>query len=143
MDLTRNITAGRSQLVKIDLLAQELSPLFPAKFDLVFTDGLFEHFSPAQQDHILQNFMAVLAAGGAIATFVPNRWSPWQIIRPWMMPGIEERPFTLRELLDLNRRNGLQVQAYGGVNTLPFRVSPEGKCAAKFGMLLYCFSTIK
>jgi len=53
------------------------------------------------------------------------------------MPGIEEKPFTLQELVDLNVRNGLVVLARGGLNTFPFRLSPEGGVADRFGMLLY------
>lgn len=143
LELTRKITAGRSLIIKANLLEQNLSAIFPESFDLIFSDGLFEHFSVIDQNRIMKIFLSILSSQGVVVTFVPNRWSPWQIIRPFFMPGITERPFTLRELLDLNQRNGLKLIASGGINTLPFRLSPEGNFAAKFGMLLYTISTIK
>ena len=80
--------------------------------------------------------IAVVKPGGHIVTFVPNRWSPWELIRPFFMPGIAEKPFVLNELLDLNRRNDLAIVESGGVNVLPYAVSPEMMGPA-FGMLLY------
>lgn len=135
--LTKVATSGRANLVQVDLLKQSLTELVPGKADMIFTDGLFEHFSREQQDHILRNFSSVLSERGLIITVVPNRWSPWQLIRPLMMPGIEEKPFTLQGLIDLNLRNDLTVVAQGGLNTFPFRFSPEGCVAAGLGMLLY------
>jgi SAM-dependent methyltransferase len=137
LDLTRDCTSGRAQVLKADFLEQDLSVLIAGKVDLIFTDGLFEHFAQPQQDRIMQNFYSVLSNQGLIVTVVPNRWSPWQLIRPFMMPGINEQPFMLQGLMSLNQRNGLTVLSSGGMNTLPFRISPEGWFADWFGMLLY------
>jgi len=68
---------------------------------------------------------------------VPNRWSPWELIRPMFMPDIEETPFVMQQLIDLNHRNGLKVIRYGGINTLPIRFSPDKMVGRTFGMLLY------
>jgi len=137
LNMARTATGGRAQVAKADLIGDDLAQAVGADFDIVFSDGLFEHFSPSQQDKIMANFIKVLADDGVIVTFVPNRWSPWEWIRPFYMPGIEEKPFDLKGLVDLNERNGLRVLARGGVNTLPFRLSPEGGVARVFGMLLY------
>ena len=108
------------------------------RFDLIFTDGLLEHFSTKEQDAILQNFISVLAPGGVIVTVVPNRFSPWELIRPIFMPGIEEKPFTLRGLISLHKRNGMAILDQGGVNVIPFCFSPDRLLGGHCGMLLYC-----
>ena len=135
--MTEKLTQGKVKTAQADFLTDNLAQKLNTKFDVIFTDGLFEHFSTEEQDKIMRNFISVLAFGGNIITFVPNRFSPWEIIRPFFMPGIEEKPFVLSQLVRLQERNGLKVIQKGGVNTLPFAVSVEGKIAAIFGMLLY------
>ncbi len=137
LDVTRQLTRGKVKVVKCDLLCENLTNVFSDKFDLIFTDGLFEHFDLPVQDRMMQNFISVLSTDGKIATFAPNRWSPWELIRPFFMPGIDETPFVLSELVSLNKRNGLCVVAQGGVNVLPFPLSPEKIFGRFFGMLLY------
>ncbi len=134
--MTQQLTEGKVAVFQKNLLDPNMSAGFGEKFDLIFTDGLFEHFLTDEQDIIMQNLTALLEPQGVIITFVPNRWSPWEIIRPFFMPGIEEKPFVLKELVDLNVRNNLRVIEKGGVNTLPFVFSPEG-IAPCCGMLLY------
>ena len=137
LGITKRMTQGRSRVVKEDLLSENLAERLGEKFDIIFSDGLFEHFSSAFQDRIIQNFLMLLKAEGIVITFVPNRFSPWELIRPWLMPGIEEKPFVLKGLIDLNERNGLSVVQRGGVNTIPFRLSPDQIFGRYFGMLLY------
>jgi SAM-dependent methyltransferase len=137
----KQMTANRVKIVKGDLMADSLDVLLQDRFSLIFSDGLFEHFSNDEQDKILQNLLSVLDDGGVVITVVPNRWSPWQCIRPFFMPGIKEKPFTLKELCILHERNGLKVDACGGVNVFPFKASPEKLLARTFGMLLYTVAT--
>ena len=137
LEMTREVTGGRSRIVKQDLLSGQSTKVFNEKFDIIFTDGLFEHFAISHQDKIMQNFISLLAARGFIVTFVPNRWSPWEIIRPLFMPGIHETPFILRDLIRLQERSGLSVIERGGINTLPFGFSPDKIFGSVFGMLLY------
>lgn len=137
LDLAKQATDGRARLIKHDLVKDPLSNVTDEKFDIIFTDGLMEHFSFTDQDAIFQNFKSVLSEKGKIVTFVPNRFSPWELIRPFFMPGIEEKPFVLKELLQLNQRNGLQVVARGGINTIPFAFSPDKILGSWFGMLLF------
>ena len=141
--MTEKLTQGKVKTVQADFLKEDLSGKLNTKFDLVFTDGLFEHFSTEEQDKIMRNLLSVLAEGGRIITFVPNRFSPWEIIRPLFMPGIEEKPFVLPQLVRLQERNGLKIIQKGGVNTFPFAVSVEGKVAEVFGMLLYTVTSRK
>ena len=130
-------TGGRATILKKDLVNEDLSQSCPEKFDLIFSDGLLEHFPGEEQDKIVRNLIRVLTPDGQLITFVPNRWSPWELIRPFFMPGIEETPFIMSELLDLNRRNGLRVTTQGGLNTFPFALSPDVMLGSSFGMLLY------
>ena len=143
LDITREITAGRARVVKYDLESNNLAHILQDTFDVIFSDGLFEHFGENGQDKVVKNFLSVLAPKGIIITFVPNRWSPWEIIRPFFMPGIEEIPFTLNGLTRLHQRNSLDVIEKGGVNTLPFRFSPDGFLGNYFGMLLYTIAKQK
>ncbi len=118
------------------MVNDSLSKILSERFNVIFTDGLFEHFSIEDQNKIMRNLISVVRPGGYIITFVPNRWSPWELIRPFFMPGIEEKPFVLQQLVDLSRRNDLAVVQAGGVNVLPYRFSPEFLGPA-FGMLLF------
>ena len=137
LDLASRATAGRAKIIQKDLLAESLPQELDSRFDLIFSDGLLEHFSSEQQDRILRNLISFLNPQGVLITVVPNRFSPWELIRPWFMPGIEETPFVLNELIDLNQRNGLKITAQGGINTFPFRFSPDRILGPTFGMLLY------
>jgi SAM-dependent methyltransferase len=137
LDMAREVTDGRCRLFKADFLNERLDAKLESRFDLIFSDGLLEHFTNLQQDVIVKNWASVLSNSGVMVTFVPNRFSPWELIRPLYMPGIEEKPFILKELMDVHTRNGLKVIAKGGVNTMPFRFSPDAWFGPVFGMLLY------
>ncbi len=140
LGLTREATGGEARLLQCDFLKDSLARTIPEEVDLVFSDGLLEHFDADQQRTMLQNFSSVLKPDGVVVTVVPNRWSPWQLIRPFLMPGIEEQPFELRRLIERHLDAGYTVFRSGGLNVLPFRYSPEFM-GPYFGMLLYVFAT--
>ena len=140
LDMARQITQGRSRIIKHDLLSGDLAPAINEKFDIIFSDGLLEHFTAHDQDKIMANFISLLGRGGVLITFVPNRWSPWELIRPFFMPGIAETPFILKGLVRLKIRNGLAILESGGINTLPFALSPDKAFGRYFGMLLYAIA---
>lgn len=137
LEIAGSKTRGRARLVQADLVEQDLSEKLTDRYDIIFTDGLLEHFVPSDQDRIIRNLGSVLSAKGVIVTFVPNRWSPWELIRPLYMPGIKEDPFRIGELVELHQRNHLEVLDRGGINTLPVAFSPDGWLGSTFGMLLY------
>ncbi len=143
LTITKQITLNRAKVIKSNLLQEALSTRLVERFDLIFSDGLFEHFKNEEQDRIFQNLLSVLQPAGNIITFVPNQWSPWQLIRPLLMPGISESPFVLEKLTLLNERNGLRVSQSGGINVLPFSFSPEQMLGRKFGMLLYSVGQLR
>ena len=137
LDLAARRTGGRARGVRADILDPHFPELIREKFDVIFSDGLFEHFSPEEQDVMVRNLSLLLTENGILATFVPNRWSPWQLIRPFLMPGIREDPFDYQGLLELYARNGMAVLSSGGVNVVPIRFSPEAFLGRRFGMLLF------
>lgn len=135
--IAERLTKGKTKRVQCDFLNDALGEKISVKADLIFTDGLFEHFSIEDQNKIALNFKSVLKDKGCLVTFVPNRFSPWELIRPLYMPGIEEKPFVLSGLMDVNERNGFKVFEKGGINTFPFALSPDKLVGKYFGMLLY------
>lgn len=142
LEIAKAMTEGRTKIIKQDLLIPNINKRITERFDIIFTDGLLEHFSQEHQNIILNNFKALLTSDGVIITFVPNKWSPWQIIRPFFMQGIEETPFVLSELVALNQRNNLKVLERGGLNTFPFAFSPDKIFGKTFGMLLFTIAKI-
>lgn len=139
LEMTRKRTRGGCEAYLAEnLLDETFGTRFAGKFDLIFTDGLFEHFPLSGQKIILDNFCRSKKPQGVIATFVPNLYSWWEVVRPLVMPGIHEKPFTRRALLDLHR--GLNLLECGGLNVLPFALSPERLLGRHLGMILYCIA---
>ena len=140
LKIAKGITHGKSTAyIKTDLLDHNFGVNYSNKFDLVFTDGLFEHFSIEDQSLLVENFKKILIKEGMIITFVPNKFSLWELIRPIYMPGIHEVPFTIRKLLELFSTT--LILEYGGINVLPLPYSPDKKIGQALGMILYCIST--
>lgn len=128
------------QIANHDLVDESISDKFGSQFDIIFSDGLLEHFSPKTQIKILTNFRNALSMKGKIVSFVPNKFSPWQLLRPFMLPGISETPLTLKKLIKLNEAADLRVIQSGGINVLPIQFSPEKLLGSSLGMLLYTIS---
>ncbi|VAX34891.1 hypothetical protein MNBD_UNCLBAC01-1530 [hydrothermal vent metagenome] len=140
LEIAKAMTEGRTKAIKKDLLFLDVASEIEERFDVIFSDGLLEHFSAEDQNKIVGNFFSLLKDDGVVVTFVPNRWSPWQLIRPFFMPGIEETPFVLKDLINVHERNGLTVIQQGGLNTFPFAFSPDKFFGRTFGMLLFTVS---
>lgn len=139
LDIARRLTQDKSgAYLRENLLEDAFGIKYRETFDLVFTDGLFEHFSETDQRRIMDNFKKTKKKDGLITTFVPNRYSWWEIVRPLVMPGIHEIPFTPQKLSRLHE--GLRIVKQGGLNVLPFALSPEGALGSNLGMILYCFA---
>jgi len=138
LNITRRLTDNKSAAyLKEDLLDPSFGDKYTKKFDIIFSDGLFEHFESEDQYKIMDNFKKVKKDEGIIATFVPNKYSWWQIIKPFFMPGIKEKAFNLKKLKSLHKN--LNIIRSGGLNVLPTRFSPEKRLAYKFGMIIYLF----
>lgn len=142
MMITKKQTQNRAtEYIYRNLLDKNLDVDYSKRFDIIFSDGLFEHFSLDEQDKLLRNFKMMKKEHGFIVTFVPNRYTLWTIIRPFFMRGIKEKPFTLRGLRRIQERNGYRVIEIGGINVLPFKFSPERLFGKYFSMLLYSVSS--
>lgn len=137
LSIAKEMTGGRARLIQADLLKEGMSANIKERFDLIFSDGLFEHFNQGQQARIMNNFSELLKDDGVVITFVPNQWSPWQIIRPFYMPGIKEEPFVLSQLVKIHEKAGLKIIQKGGINTVPFVVSPDRLLGYWLGMILF------
>jgi len=97
------------------------------RFSLVYTDGLLEHFPRAEQGHILTICRSLLTDGGLQVHVVPNRYHPWQLVRPFVIRGIPETPFTRHERLAVAAAADLsdELVEHGGISVLPVGHSPE------------------
>ena len=139
LEIVRKRTEGKCKAyLKEDLLDPEWGRKHALQFDLIFTDGLFEHFDVQDQQRILGHLKEAKTREGLIATFVPNRFSWWEIVRPLVMPGIHEEPFTPDAL---RRMHGeFTLIRSGGLNVLPFVLSPESLFGDTLGMILYCIA---
>ncbi|MFA7255306.1 MAG: class I SAM-dependent methyltransferase [Candidatus Omnitrophota bacterium] len=136
LEIARKNTQGRCQAyLKENLFLDDWMEPFRNKFDLIFSDGLFEHFSDEDQQQLMGHFKMLKKKNGIIATFVPNRYSWWEILRPLVMPGIHEIPFTPAKVMQLHR--GMHLFKTGGLNVLPVRFSPERLLGSRWGMILY------
>ena len=134
--VTQKMTENRcKEYLKIDLLDTQFLENYRDFFDIVFTDGLFEHFSPVQQKQLIANFVFIKKREGKIITFVPNKYSWWTFVRPLVMYEIGERPFTMGGLKILH--SNLEIIEYGGINVIPVKYSPDIFFGGKFGMLIY------
>jgi SAM-dependent methyltransferase len=109
--------------------------LFAQAYDIVFTDGLLEHFTEEEQAAIVTNLRRAKKKQGKLITVVPNRFSPWQLLRPWFLPGVPERPFTLPRLHRVHR--GMNILKSGGLNVLPLPNPWDGTWGKYAGMLLF------
>lgn len=140
LEITMSMTEGKSEAyINKDLLDENLPTEYSQAFDIIFSDGLFEHFPAEEQQRILRAFMVMKARQGVIITFVPNRYSFWTVVRPLLMPGIKEKPFTLKSLTPMIEQSGQSIIETGGINVLPTKYSPE-YFGANFGMLVYAVS---
>lgn len=136
LDIARKVTEGQSDAyLQKNLLDRRFAEEFHEHFDVVFTDGLFEHFTEPEQKAIMANLRASLKPQGIIVTFVPHRCSWWPIIRPLIMPGIKEEPFSMPQLIGLHE--GFAKIRTGGLGVFPFPCFLDGLLGPWMGMLIY------
>lgn len=139
LKLTRKLTRNQAnEYLKENLLNGSFGERYRKRFDLIFSDGLFEHFSSKDQQKIMAVFKKVKKDSGIITTFVPNKYSWWEVVRPIFMPGIKEDPFTMGKLLELH--GGLACLRKGGLNVLPAVFSPDKILGRRLGMILFVFA---
>lgn len=102
-------------------------------FDIVFHQGLLEHFRHGDADRMLREQIRVLKQGGFLLIDVPQRYHPYTILKHMLIAIGKwfagwERSFSYPELNRLLLRHGLQpVHRYGEwmVPSLAYRVLRE------------------
>lgn len=99
------------------------TPFENGSFDLIFSDGLLEHYK--NPTDILLEFKRILKKNGIITTFAPNKYSYWLFVKPFILKGIKEYRFTLRELIKLHEKIGFKILEFGGFSVFPLEISPD------------------
>ena len=100
-----DLTPWREDVIKADI--REFKP--KKKYDLVFSSGLLEHYSPAEAVEILKAMAEV--SRKYVLTFVPNtRCASYKNAKaktdaPWK----DELDYTADELAELHEQAGLEV----------------------------------
>lgn len=91
-------------------------------FDLVFSAGLMEHFH--DETSFLKEMKRILHKDGVMITFVPARYSLWQIylrLHFGNMPHGYEKSYTLTKLTSLFLNSGFEVIEIVGID--PFSLN--------------------
>ena len=91
-------------------------------FDLIFSAGLMEHFR--DETTFLKEMKRILHQDGLMATFVPARYSLWQLylkLHFGNMPHGYEKSYTQKTLTSLFLNNGFEVIEIVGID--PFSLN--------------------
>jgi ubiquinone/menaquinone biosynthesis C-methylase UbiE len=94
-------------------------PFRDETFDIVFHQGLLEHFRPPQAEALLKENVRVLKRGGLLLVDVPQRYHPYTVIKHILIALNKwfagwERSFSVGELQRVLARLGLTpVHSYG------------------------------
>ena len=118
MEVAERAWAGaRNPRVKY-VVADVLDRPFPDQsFDLVFSQGLIEHFRDPTA--ILQAQIRLLKPGGWLAVHVPQKYNTYTLYKHWRMrrgtwpPGWETE-YSARELVELGKAFGLRFSHFDG-----------------------------
>jgi SAM-dependent methyltransferase len=122
VELSRNVARSfGAQVVCVRGYAQGL-PSAAESFDLVFSQGLIEHFAPAESERILAEHVRVLKRGGVLAVSVPNLFNPFHSWLKWREGESyrfhPERSLTPRALARLLEGQGVRVEGRDGYGLL-------------------------
>ncbi len=94
-------------------------PFRDASFDIVFHQGLLEHFRPQQAEALLRENIRVLKSGGLLLVDVPQRYHIYTLVKHLLIAVNRwfagwERSFSVGELRAVLHSIGLSpVSAYG------------------------------
>jgi ubiquinone/menaquinone biosynthesis C-methylase UbiE len=120
-------------------------PFRDQTFDVVFHQGLLEHFRPAQAKALLTENIRVLKNGGLLLVDVPQRFHIYTLIKHLLIAVDKwfagwEREFSVRELSSLLQQLGIEpVHVYGEwmYPSLAYRAVREGLLKAGVKLPLY------
>ncbi|MGB2866985.1 MAG: class I SAM-dependent methyltransferase [Bacteroidota bacterium] len=94
-------------------------PFRDGSFDIVFHQGLLEHFRKPVAELLLRENIRILKPGGLLLVDVPQRYHSYTVVKHVLIAANKwfagwERSFSVRELRSLMRRLGLTpVYSYG------------------------------
>ena len=94
-------------------------PFADGSFDVVFHQGLLEHFRPAQAEALLKENIRVLKKGGLLLVDVPQRYHIYTVIKHALIAVDKwfagwEREFSVAELRTIMTQLGLEpIHTYG------------------------------
>ncbi len=94
-------------------------PFKDGTFDIIFHQGLLEHFRHAQAEALLRENIRVLKTGGLLCVDVPQRYHIYTVIKTFLIAVNQwfagwERSFSVPELTEEMERLGLHtVHTYG------------------------------
>jgi ubiquinone/menaquinone biosynthesis C-methylase UbiE len=94
-------------------------PFKDETFDVVFHQGLLEHFRKPKADDLLKENIRVLKKGGLLCVDVPQRWHIYTAMKKTLIAIDKwfagwERSFSVPELQALMKTHGLEiVHTYG------------------------------
>lgn len=117
-------------------------PFADESFDIVFHQGLLEHFRSAQAEKLLRENIRVLKPGGLLLVDVPQRYHIYTLVKHFLIAINKwfagwERSFSVGELRKVMRQLGLTpVYAYGEWMAPSFFYRATREVALKFGIKL-------
>lgn len=94
-------------------------PFRDGVFDVVFHQGLLEHFRPKEAEALIRENVRVVKPGGYLLVDVPQRYHVYTLVKHFLIAIDQwfagwEREFSVPELQDILRRHGLLiVRTYG------------------------------
>lgn len=120
-------------------------PFRDETFDVVFHQGLLEHFRPAQAEALLKENIRVLKKGGLLLVDVPQRYHIYTLIKHVLIAVDKwfagwEREFSVTELRTIMIRLGLKpMHTYGEwmYPSLFYRATREALLALGLKLPLY------
>jgi SAM-dependent methyltransferase len=93
-------------------------PFPDGRFDLVFSQGLVEHFPPETTEVLIHEHVRVLRPGGILAVSVPNLLNPFHTWRKWREGDsyrfAPERSYTPGGTARMLARHGIRVRGRDG-----------------------------
>jgi SAM-dependent methyltransferase len=96
----------------------ERLPFADGSFDVVYSQGLIEHFPPDTSERLVAEHMRVLKPGGLLALSVPNLLNPFHTWLKWREGASylfhPERSYTPCGLSRLLERHGIRVMGRDG-----------------------------
>jgi SAM-dependent methyltransferase len=106
--------------VSVDIVNKKIDKAFMAdcrdtnlpddSYDLIFSAGLMEHFK--DEKPLLDEWKRILSPGGFIVTFVPAKYSLWQIYQFFHFGNWQhgyEKAYSYSQLYNLHKGNGFEV----------------------------------